>query len=175
MKDTSEWLKLLTPYVPLFQTVLWVFLIGIIVWFYRKQLSGLFSVLRSRVEGGSSLKVGVFEIGQRGETDKLPAASVPRQIPDAGEEISIRTKKLLATLWHYQRQSFGSNTSQRWTFLIFPNTTGYPQYLAGLSEAVNRGWVAVRGDNHQCMLTDEGLAFIENHKEIQAYDDIYRV
>ena len=47
---------------PLIQTVLWVALIGGIVWRFNKPLHGLLSALQKRVESGSSIKAGPFEL-----------------------------------------------------------------------------------------------------------------
>jgi hypothetical protein len=82
--------------------------------------------------------------------------------------------KVLATLWRYQRQSFPNDTTGRWAFRVDPSAQQYPRFLAGLSETVNRGWVAVSPENHQCMLTHEGLAYVESSQALQQYPDFYR-
>ena len=47
---------------PLIQTILWVALIGAIVWRFNQPIHGLLSALQKRVEGGSNLKAGPFEL-----------------------------------------------------------------------------------------------------------------
>lgn len=47
---------------PLIQTVLWVGLITGIVWRFHSPIHGLLSALQKRVEGGSTLKAGPFEL-----------------------------------------------------------------------------------------------------------------
>ena len=47
---------------PLIQTIFWVALIGAIVWRFNKPIHGLLSALQKRVEGGSNLKAGPFEL-----------------------------------------------------------------------------------------------------------------
>jgi hypothetical protein len=47
---------------PLIQTILWVALIGGIVWRFNKPIHGLLSALQKRVEGGSNVKAGPFEL-----------------------------------------------------------------------------------------------------------------
>ncbi len=49
---------------PLLQTILWVALIGGIVWRFNKPLHGLLTALQSRIDQGSNIKVGPFEISQ---------------------------------------------------------------------------------------------------------------
>ena len=87
---------------------------------------------------------------------------------------SPEAKKVVATLWRYQKQTFGNDTTKRWTFAILPHAPDYARFLSGLSEALTRGWVAVSPENHQCMLTNEGLAYVESNNELQEYGDVYR-
>ncbi len=47
---------------PLIQTVLWVGLIGGIVWRFHAPIHGLLTALQKRVEAGSTLKAGPFEL-----------------------------------------------------------------------------------------------------------------
>lgn len=47
---------------PLVQTVLWVGLIAGIVWRFHTPIHGLLSALQKRIEGGSNLKAGPFEL-----------------------------------------------------------------------------------------------------------------
>jgi hypothetical protein len=47
---------------PLIQTVLWVGLIGGIVWRYSKQIHALLEAIQKRIESGSGIKAGPFEI-----------------------------------------------------------------------------------------------------------------
>lgn len=68
--------------VPLGQTALWV---GLIVWIVNKYgsfIDQLLELIRKRVESGSSIKAGSFEIGQALETQ-----SVSDQRIEADEEI----------------------------------------------------------------------------------------
>jgi hypothetical protein len=121
--------------------------------------------------------IGEAETQERsqGTTQKpLPPPVEVQQQPAQPPSPSQDAKKVLATLWRYQRQSFGNDTTKRWTFTVHPLARDYPRFLSGLSEAVNRGWVAVSPETHQCMLTNDGLAYIEATKEVQDYGDVYR-
>jgi len=119
--------------------------------------------------------VGEAETQERTQGTQKPLPPPAEVQPNAIQAaISPDTRKVLATLWRYQRQSFGTDTTKRWTFGIHPSGRDYPRFLTGLSEAVNRGWVAVSPESHQCMLTNEGLAYIEGDQDIQNYGDIYR-
>jgi hypothetical protein len=50
---------------PLIQTVLWVGLIGSALWFFYKPLYGLLSAIQKRIEAGSGVKAGPFEISEQ--------------------------------------------------------------------------------------------------------------
>jgi hypothetical protein len=110
---------------------------------------------------------------EQGTTPK-PLSHAQTQRAVTGTTPSVDTMKVLATLWHYQHQTFGNDTTKRWTFVLHPVSSDYPGFLAGLSEAVNRGWVAVSPETHHCMLTNEGLAYIEGNVDVQKYGDIYQ-
>lgn len=88
--------------------------------------------------------------------------------------LSADAKKILATLWKYQKQTFEDNKIKRWTFRLFPNATMYPNYLAGLSELLKLGLVSIATENEQCMLTNEGIDFVKKSDEIQSHQDIYK-
>ncbi|SRR6266568_8807046 len=47
---------------PLIQTTLWVLLVGGIVWRFNKPIHGLLEALQKRVESGSGVKAGPFEL-----------------------------------------------------------------------------------------------------------------
>jgi hypothetical protein len=115
------------------------------------------------------------------ETQERAQGATQNPLPPAETQIAVSATtpspdamKVLATLWKYQRQSFGKDTTKRWTFTVNPSAREYPGFLAGLSEAVNRGWVAVSPETHQCMLTNDGLAYIENNPNVQQHADVYR-
>ena len=50
---------------PLIQTVLWVALVAGIVWRFHVPLYGLLAALQKRVEGGSNIKAGPFELTEQ--------------------------------------------------------------------------------------------------------------
>ncbi|MBI4325110.1 MAG: hypothetical protein HY674_07580 [Chloroflexi bacterium] len=120
--------------------------------------------------------IGEAETQERaqGTTQKPLPPRTEVQLTSESVPLSPDTMKVLATLWRYQRQSFGNDTMKRWTFTVHPVARDYPRFLAGLTGAVNRGWVAVSPETHQCMLTNEGLAYIEGNADLQKYGEIYK-
>lgn len=67
---------------PLIQTVLWVGLIGIALWKFYAPLYGLLVALQRRIEAGSSIKAGPFEI-----TDQLKPQDAQKQQQKAAAEV----------------------------------------------------------------------------------------
>lgn len=55
--------RALSPYVPLWQTLTWVVLIVVLVFVFRRRLGQLVDAVRARIEKGSSVKAGPFELG----------------------------------------------------------------------------------------------------------------
>jgi hypothetical protein len=123
------------------------------------QTEALQLVLRSQEKGGKSREIPV-----RHDLEGFILA---------GDSLSPSAKKVLATLWRYQHQQFGNDNSKRWTFGVNPLFNGYPQYLAGVSEGVNRGWVAVSPEAYQCMLIHEGLAYLDDNDKLTNNKDFY--
>lgn len=52
-------------FVPLFQNFLWIIFLGIILFVFRKIIIDLFSSLTDRINKGSSLRIGDFELGEK--------------------------------------------------------------------------------------------------------------
>lgn len=50
---------------PLIQTVLWVGLLGVVLWRFHDVIHGLLVALQKRVEGGSNIKAGPFELTEQ--------------------------------------------------------------------------------------------------------------
>jgi len=59
-----EFLKALSEYVPFFQTLLWVTLIGVTVKMFHRECRGLLEAVRERIKKGSSIKAGPVELGE---------------------------------------------------------------------------------------------------------------
>jgi hypothetical protein len=94
--------------------------------------------------------------------------------PEEIMELTDEGKKILATLWKYQKIYFKDDYSRRWTFSIFPNSSAYPGFIRGLAELLNLGLVSISLDTNQVLLTNEGIGYIENNPVIEKINDIYR-
>ena len=72
---------------PLIQTVLWVGLISGIVWRYHKQIHSLIEAIQKRIESGSGIKAGPFEIAS-----ELQPQDPEQQKKNVTKEISETTE-----------------------------------------------------------------------------------
>lgn len=82
--------------------------------------------------------------------------------PDlASGDLSGDSRRILATLWHYQR-ALDPTYVKRWTFAVNANAPEYFHYVEGLAELVGARLVAIARKSGQCMLTDAGIRFMES-------------
>jgi len=54
----------LQPYIPLMQSLTWPVFLGLVIYYFRRQIPDCIETLRQRIERGSSLKAGPLEIGE---------------------------------------------------------------------------------------------------------------
>ncbi len=115
------------------------------------------------------VKFGEFEAElEQGTSTPLPPIT---QNIESRDKFTIMEKKILSTLYKYQIQSFGNDKSKRFTFIITPFfKIEYPDYLAGVSSLLKRGFISVSPENNHCSLTNEGLDYIEKNKS-KIYDE----
>jgi hypothetical protein len=71
----------LSPYIPLFQTLVWPAFLAILMWCFRRQCVSCVKAICRRIETGSSLKAGPIEIGE--DLHKLDYASPQHDAPSA--------------------------------------------------------------------------------------------
>lgn len=113
----------------------------------------------------------------QGSVKKIhPPIKFEMQIPVSEtieQDLEDESKKILRTLWRYQKATFKDDFAKRWTFIINPISKEYTNYLKGLTPLLDKGLVVVTPENHQCMLSNEGILFIEQHQELQEGVDYY--
>lgn len=61
---TAEFLEAADGYVPLVQSIAWIFFLLILGLLFRKQFTGIFFILKKRIESGSELKIAGLEVGK---------------------------------------------------------------------------------------------------------------
>lgn len=76
----------MAAWVPFFQTLLWVLLIGGALWKYSTQVEDVLEAIRDRVRRGATVRIGPFEIGE-----SPPAQSESVQQREMLEEVREAT------------------------------------------------------------------------------------
>ena len=94
-----------------------------------------------------------------------PSARFPSFAPDS--------QKVLRTLWRYQKDLFKNDHSRRWTFAVRPSAPEYHRYLDGISPLLKQGLISVSPETLQCMLTNEGVIFMESLGRDDISGDFY--
>lgn len=82
-------------------------------------------------------------------------------------------KKIIRTLWRYQKLNFQDDYTRRWTFKVFANTPEYPTFLIAVSELLRKGIISVNSENDQCALTNEGIILMRSIGEKADIGDFY--
>jgi hypothetical protein len=78
-------------------------------------------------------------------------------------ELSREAKKVLRTLWIYQRQHFGAEDTRRWGFCVRPPAPDYSQFRIGATQLLQMG-LTVESDKGMVFLNDKGMEFCKNNK-----------
>ena len=78
---------------------------------------------------------------------------------------SIDARRVVATLWHYQEQLFGEDSTRRWGFGVGIGARDYGAFRDGVGELADAGLVHVdpRGLGY---LTNAGMRFCREHRAI---------
>lgn len=124
------------------------------------------------------IKFGDIEARSSGRsqssTTRLPLPVESQPIEASRSALSAESKKILATLWKYQKQTFKDDYTKRWMFRLFPNAVHYSTYLTAVAELLKTGLVSLDLEKDYLMLTNEGISFIDNNTELKNYSDIYK-
>lgn len=88
-------------------------------------------------------------------------------------DYSRPARKVLRTLWKFQREQFKDDFSQRWAFGVHPMAMDYPSFQTGVSELRFDGLILKDGRG-MVFLTDKGIAFCrDNDNGIKGGGDVW--
>jgi hypothetical protein len=91
----------------------------------------------------------------------------------AFSQMAIQEKKVLATLWKYQRIHFQNRVDQRWTFTVGTGSPEYMEFSIGVLLLIDKKYAAV-APSGQIMLTETGYSFCQVHDvEISVWPATY--
>ena len=86
---------------------------------------------------------------------------------------SKAARKVLRTLWKFQREHFKGELTPRWLFGIHPLSTDYPQFNSGAHEL---RWekLIINDPRGMVGLSDLGVKYCQdNQKDLDASDDVW--
>lgn len=83
----------------------------------------------------------------------------------AGFPYSVDARRVLATLWHYQKELFGENSLRRWGFGVGIGASDYETYREGTAQLRDDSLVHI-SDGGICYLTNEGIDFCREKGDI---------
>lgn len=96
----------LAPYVPLASTLVWaVLIVGLVVWF-RRPIRSILSAIQKRIEGGSTVKAGWFELSdqlrvqspaEQRENTKAAVAEAASSTPPTAQTTHIPSRSEVAS------------------------------------------------------------------------------
>jgi hypothetical protein len=123
---------------------------------------------------------GESENGQGSTSPLKPSREATAELVRANEEhidlfesLTDNGKKVMRTLWRYQKMYFHDDYKTRWTFKIFANNPEYPAFLGAVSELLGKGLIFINPENEQSALTNEGISLMSSNKVNADNGDCY--
>ena len=112
--------------------------------------------------------------------DELPANSatspltaIIADISPSFDAMAYDEKRIIATLWKYQKRHFPNQPESRWTFTVQIGSPDYMGFSYGFLELVKKSFVTVATNGH-VMLSERGYQFCEaNDTPLSRWTDTY--
>jgi len=119
------------------------------------------------------IKIGnhEYEAPEEEELSKEDVTRLAAESPKTEEknlkygDLSRHAKKVIRTLWTFQRQHFGAQDARRWGFGIHPSAPDYPQFRIGATELLEVG-LTVENGKGMVFLNDAGMEFCRTNKNV---------
>jgi hypothetical protein len=178
-ENVKTWMGMILDVLDKFS---WQIVVLIIFFFLRKPIEALIHRIRKITGGGIEVDVANDQVepappitrdlrgilSMKGEVQAKVLEAAPAYGKGLGDKLSFAAKTVLSTLWKHQQTYYGDDLSKgRWSFMVGPGSPLFLQYMRGLSELMERGFVLVLPANGQAVLTDSGIHFCqENPGEI---------
>lgn len=123
-----------------------------------------------------------LKIGKDGVEGKMKANNEGKVLPNADQfdliasneklpegdalfPLRLEARRVIATLWHYQKELFGENSLRRWGFGVGLGAPNFSEFSTGVSELAKGNFVHV-DSNGLCYLTNEGIDFCQEHRDV---------
>lgn len=149
----TDWPRLLTDVIVAYR---WFAMVLLVILVFRRPIKDFIDRLKN-----ITAKWGEKEVSlSAGKTTAPPIAghiALPTRSDEEFKELlSGMRKKLLATLWHYQK-GFGDDISKRWTFILGIGHPEHKDFVSAIQELAALGLVDQAPDSGQFYLTNAGL------------------
>src|SRR5438445_8553813 len=164
-------LRYFYPAYPVDATTLGLLCLAVLPWlshFFKKfKVPGIIEgESHDRVQSSTSSPTPPKILIANEKSDSAPASARFR-------DLAPESRKILRTLWRYQKDLFKNDYSRRWTFAVRPSAPAYHEYLDGISPLLKLGLISVSPETLQCMLTNEGIILMESLPPEDISGDFY--
>lgn len=89
-----------------------------------------------------------------------------------GDELPYNEKRIIATLWKCQTQSFGNDFSKKRTVLIYSQSLGFANYIKGVVVLLDKQLLQILNDG-QILLFDLGIEYMQAHPDPHNFQFTY--
>jgi len=86
--------------------------------------------------------------------------------------LTLEERRIMATLWHYQKELFGEGSDRRWGFGIGIGASDYNDFRIAVSKISDSKYVHI-DKNGICYLTNDGVNFCKLHRAVLDGDGPY--
>jgi hypothetical protein len=105
---------------------------------------------------------------------KLEIAANSRDSEETTFPYPVASRRILATLWFYQKEGFGENSLKRWGFGVGLGASDYSEFQSGVTPLTQDKMVHV-DQRGICYLTNEGMDFCREKKaSLEAQGPFYK-
>mgnify|MGYP006449647741 FL=1 len=124
------------------------------------------------IQSTSSTKQYVDELEMEIETP-APAVTKPSTLNLLSyNAVSKPGKKILRTLWHYQKQHFGADSDKRWGFTIRGEGPEAKDFDFGVFTLLQQDAI-IQDEQGMVFLTESGIEFCKNNPSFVESGDIF--
>ena len=117
-----------------------------------------------------------FEMSQ-GKATKEEIEKLNREEPlnsNTFSAFSLEAKRVLKSLWHFQKKLYGPDNATRWGFTVGSGASNYKDFLSGVGFLIGKNLI-VTDLNQMVYLKNEGIDFCNsNDSEINSFPLYYR-
>jgi hypothetical protein len=172
LSDTSAVLIIMGMIRDIFAAFAWPITILVIFIIFRKPINLILHFMVAFVKDLDEVYWGNVKL-----KTKKGITQVPNESPKLEEPIDKNTvdqitdskilsgdmeRRILSTLWHYQK--LHNKPGERWTFTLSAYNPEFLEFYAAIPKLTSRGLVAQDTQSQQFLLTDFGILFCKQHE-----------